>query len=186
MIVNIHLHQSRERARSGRARGTKLALSRRARSILRFARGRYTPPLMERVDAAIAIVFRGDRLLVCQRKDDDHLGGYWEFPGGKCEPGETLEQCLARELREELAITARPVARLSTIEHDYPHVQVRLHPFVCSHEHGEVAHIECQASRWIDPPALRDYRFPPANESLIEETIAFFATRSADGSPAPG
>ena len=186
MIVEIHLHESEGRVPRGRGRGTKLALSPRARSILRTVWGRYTAPLMERVDAAIAIVFREHQVLVCQRKDDDDLGGYWEFPGGKCEPGETLEQCLSRELLEELAITARPIARLSTIEHDYPHVQVRLHPFVCSHEHGEVSHIECQASRWIDPPTLRDYRFPPANESLIEEAIAFFATRSADGSPAPG
>ena len=130
---------------------------------------------MKRLDAAIAIVCRGKRVLVCQRKDDDTFGGFWEFPGGKREDGETLEQCLARELREELAITARPTARLTTIEHDYPHVQLRLHPFVCEHVSGDVQHLECQASRWIDPAELRDYRFPPANESLIEEAIAYLA-----------
>jgi 8-oxo-dGTP diphosphatase len=130
---------------------------------------------LKRIEAAIALVRRGDKLLVCQRKAGDTLGGFWEFPGGKCEDGETLEQCLARELREELAIAARPVARLTTIEHDYPHVLLRLHPFVCDHLDGEVQHIECQASAWIDPPELRGYRFPPANESLIEEAIAWFA-----------
>jgi mutator protein MutT len=131
---------------------------------------------VKRIEAAIALVRRGDKVLVCQRKSDDTFGGYWEFPGGKCEAGETLEQCLARELREELAITARPVARLTTVQHDYPHVLLRLHPFVCDHVDGEVQHLECQASRWIDPPLLRGYRFPPANESLIEEAIAWFAT----------
>jgi mutator protein MutT len=128
-----------------------------------------------RIEAAIALVGKAGKLLVCQRKDDDTLGGYWEFPGGKCEEGETLEECLARELREELAIAVRPIARLTTIEHDYPHVLLRLHPFVCQHEAGEVQHLECQASHWIDPPMLRNYQFPPANETLIEEAIAWFA-----------
>jgi len=137
---------------------------------------------MKRIDAAIAIVCRDRKVLVCQRKDDDTLGGYWEFPGGKQEAGETLEQCLARELREELAIAARPIARLATIEHDYPEVQVRLHPFVCAHESGEVEHLECQASRWIDPHALRDYRFPPANERMIEEAIAYLTADAAERS----
>ena len=128
---------------------------------------------MRRIDAAIAIVVRDSKVLICQRKDDDTFGGYWEFPGGKQEDGETLEQCLARELREELAIAASPIARLATVEHEYDHVQVRLHPFICAHESGEVEHLECQASRWINPHALRDYRFPPANETLIEEAIAY-------------
>ena len=135
---------------------------------------------MKRVDAAIAIVCRDRKVLVCQRKADDTFGGYWEFPGGKQEEGETLEQCLARELHEELAIAARPIARLATVEHDYEHVRVRLHPFVCTHESGEVEHLECQASRWIDPHSLRDYRFPPANETLIEEAIAYL---TADAEP---
>jgi mutator protein MutT len=141
---------------------------------------------MKRVDAAIAIVCRDRKVLVCQRKDDDTLGGYWEFPGGKQEDGETLEQCLARELREELAIAARPIARLTTVEHDYPTVRVRLHPFVCAHESGEVEHLECQASRWIAPPQLRDYRFPPANERLIEEAIAFLSREVGDEGLEPG
>jgi len=141
---------------------------------------------MERIDAAIAIVARAGKVLVCQRKDDDDLGGFWEFPGGKCEDGETLEQCLARELEEEIGIRARPVARLATIEHDYPHALIRLHPFVCLHESGEVEHRECQASHWIDPPLLRDYRFPPANETLIEEAIAYLSARHDGGTiPSP-
>ena len=138
---------------------------------------------MKRIDAAIAIVTRGDKVLICQRKNDDTLGGYWEFPGGKQEDGETLHECLARELREELAIRARPVTQLTTVEHDYPHVQLRLHPFVCAHEDGEVQHIECQDAKWIDPLTLRDYRFPPANEALIEEVIAYLKGDEAKTKP---
>lgn len=134
-------------------------------------------PTQRRIDAAIALVTRGGKVLVCQRKDDDTFGGFWEFPGGKCEAGETLHECLARELQEELAIRAKPIAQLTTVEHDYPQVLVRLHPFVCAHEDGEVRHIECQASQWVEPVELRNYRFPPANESLIEEAIAYFDRR---------
>jgi mutator protein MutT len=130
---------------------------------------------MKRIDAAIAVVVRGDKVLICQRKDDDTFGGYWEFPGGKQEHGETLEECLARELTEELAISAKPTARLTVVEHDYPHVQLRLHPFVCEHTEGEPQHLECQATLWIEPAALRDYRFPPANESLIEEVVSYLS-----------
>jgi mutator protein MutT len=125
----------------------------------------------ERIDAPIAIVVRDQLVLITQRKADDTLGGYWEFPGGKCELGETLEQCLARELREEIDIIADPTHRLETIEHDYPTALVRLHPFVCLHVEGEPKLIECQDARWIEPTALRDYQFPPANERLIEAVI---------------
>jgi mutator protein MutT len=133
---------------------------------------------MERVDAAIAIVAKQGKILICQRKNDKALGGFWEFPGGKREPGESLEDCLRRELREELAIEVRPLRALTPIEHDYPHVHVRLHPFLCAHDSGQITHLECQTSRWIDPPALRDFRFPPANEPLLEEVIKYFETET--------
>jgi mutator protein MutT len=132
---------------------------------------RVKPSAMKRIEAAIAIVTRGGKILVCQRKDDDTFGGFWEFPGGKQETGETLEECLARELREELNIRARPTAPLTPIVHDYPEVLLRLHPFLCEHESGEPELLECQATRWIEPVELRGYRFPPANESLIEQVI---------------
>jgi len=135
---------------------------------------------MKQIDAAIAIVMRGTKVLICQRKDDDTFGGYWEFPGGKQECGESLEQCLARELREELNITATPTAALPPVEHRYPQACVRLHPFVCEHQAGEPELIECQQALWIDPPRLRDYRFPPANVQLIEDVITRLALAAPD------
>jgi mutator protein MutT len=131
-----------------------------------------------RIEAAIAIVVRwprgssnGPRVLISQRKRDDTFGGLWEFPGGKREDCETLEGCLARELREELDIVARPTLQLPPIEHDYSHAQLRLHPFVCEHVSGEPKHLECDDTRWVAPSELRDYPFPPANEALIERVI---------------
>ena len=133
---------------------------------------------MKRIDAAIAIVTRGSQVLICQRKSDDTFGGLWEFPGGKQEIGETLEQCLARELREELNIAARPTAKLPPIDHDYPHAQIRLHPFICSHEFGEPELLECQQARWIDPAALREFEFPPANGPLIDRVVQHLLART--------
>jgi mutator protein MutT len=130
---------------------------------------------MKRIDAAIAILTRSGKILICQRKENDTFGGYWEFPGGKREPGESLEQALARELREELAITATPLHRFDPVVHDYKTAVVTLHPFLCDFEAGEPRLIECQATCWIEPEALRKYKFPPANEDLIEKVIAHLA-----------
>jgi 8-oxo-dGTP diphosphatase len=135
----------------------------------------------KRINAAIAIVVRADgKILLCQRKADDHLGGYWEFPGGKVEAGETLEEALSRELLEELDIEARPLRPLASIDHDYTDVIVRLHPFLCRHIAREPRLIECQQAIWINPRDLRDYRLPPANDTLIEEVIEHFARSSTD------
>jgi mutator protein MutT len=131
---------------------------------------------LTRIEAAIAVVMRNGKVLICQRRDDDDaLPGYWEFPGGKCEAGETLEQCVIRELREEVNIDARPITPLPPIEHDYSHALIRLHPFLCEHANGEPELLECQQAVWIEPHELLDYRFPPANEELIERVIAHFA-----------
>jgi len=126
---------------------------------------------MKRVDVAIAAVLRGSQLLIAMRKSTGPLGGYWEFPGGKCEPGESLENCLARELWEELAIRAKPVMSLPPIMHDYPHAQVCLHPYICLLEAGEPQPHQSQMVRWVDPVQLRQYRFPEANAQLIEQLI---------------
>jgi mutator protein MutT len=145
-----------------------------------------SPPQRTAIDAAIAIIVRRCThsaeevvVLVAQRKDDDALGGYWEFPGGKCEEGETMEQCLARELREELDISATPLRRLPPIEHVYPDVIVRLHPFICRHDDGEPKLLECQAARWIQPASLATYQFPPANDGLIAHVIALLTATTA-------
>ena len=134
---------------------------------------------MKQIDAAIAVVTRAGRILVCQRHDTDTFGGFWEFPGGKREQGESVLDCLARELMEELAIRATPIAPLTLVEHLYPHARIRLFPFVCELDPGvEPRAIECQAMEWIAPPQVKHFKFPPANGALLDEVIAYFAPRT--------
>jgi 8-oxo-dGTP diphosphatase len=124
---------------------------------------------MKKIDVAIAVIVRSGQILICQRKKNDTFGGYWEFPGGKCEQGESLEHCLLRELREELDIEARVLEKLSPIRHDYPQAKLTLHPFLCELTNGQPKMIECQQLAWIAPAELRNYRFPPANHALLDE-----------------
>ncbi len=138
------------------------------------------PAPKERVEVVVAIVRRGGRVLICQRLETVHLAGYWEFPGGKREPGETVEQCLHRELAEELAIATTPVRPLDPIDHDYPTIRVRLIPILCDHLSGEPQPLASQQTRWVLPADLRAYRFPPSNADLIEKTIALLAPTETD------
>ena len=106
-------------------------------------------------------------------------GGVWEFPGGKCEVNETIQQCLARELWEELELRVRPIVTLSLVKHSYPELDVCLHPFVCLIDAGKPKLIGCQDARWVEPTQLREYEFPAANGPLIEEVIRALAAPCA-------
>lgn len=148
---------------------------------------RTSPPDADttRVDVVIGVVTRLGKVLICRRPEGKSFAGYWEFPGGKREAGEAVEQCLRRELREELGIEATPVHRLSTIDHDYPKGAIRLHPYVCAHTHGEPQPLASQEVRWVEPRALSGYRFPPANDVLIAEVTEHLSGRP-DRPPHPG
>jgi mutator protein MutT len=127
---------------------------------------------MKGIDVDIAVVIRDDKVLICRRRDDAPLGGFWEFPGGKREPGESAAACVVREVLEETGIDVRPTRSLDVTEHEYPDVRVRLHPHVCEHVTGEARAIGCADVRWIEPASLREYRFPPANDGLIERLMS--------------
>ena len=126
---------------------------------------RMTPSLA--LEVAVAIIEQADRFLISRRLPEDSFGGFWEFPGGKCNPGETLQECLAREVREELGITITVGQKLQVIEHEYPQRTVRLHCFSCRIVSGEPQAIECAAWRWVSPRELPEYEFPPASRALL-------------------
>src|SRR5258707_9834762 len=137
---------------------------------------------MKRLDVVIAVIHDCGKVLICQRRQDDSFGGYWEFPGGKLEPGEPPTQCLARELREELAIEVSPTEMFPPIEHDYATARVRLLPYLCTLTRGHPRPLAAQRLEWIEPPRLRDYRYPSANTVLIEQIIARLARTEATAS----
>ena len=130
-------------------------------------------PVLEEVEVVIAVVQREGRILICRRPETaKHLPGYWEFPGGKREAGEPVDECLARELREELAIVAKPVHAFDVIEHTYPTRRVRLTPLLCTLVDGTPQPLACDQLLWIAPAELPRYPLPPANAGLIEQVIA--------------
>jgi mutator protein MutT len=127
--------------------------------------------ILVRVEVGIGIVVNRGRVLICRRHDDaaDAFGGYWEFPGGKCEPSESPGECVRRELLEELGIEVTPIIPMAVIEHRYPTIHVRLHPFVCRLDAGEPRAISAAQWKWVGCDELRAYRFPEANGELLAE-----------------
>ena len=124
---------------------------------------------MKHLDVAAGIVRdRSGRLvLITERRGADDRGGEWEFPGGTRELGETLEACLARELREELGIEVDIGKELARVEHTYPDIEITLHAFACRHVGGEPRALGCADWRWVEPEELAGYRLSPADRELL-------------------
>lgn len=125
------------------------------------------------VEVAAALI-RDDagRYLIAQRAPGSHLAGLWEFPGGKRHAGETLEQCLRRELAEELGASFVVGERITTVHWDYPEKTVALHFYRCRLESGTIAAHAAQALVWVEPARLGDYELPPPDRALVERLQA--------------
>ena len=121
---------------------------------------------LDTILVAAAVIERDGRYLITRRQPGVHLAGHWEFPGGKCEPDETLHACLCRELREELDVTVTVGDVLLTTTHDYPERRVELH-FVRCRLQGEPAPQLGQEMRWTPREELNALEFPPADAELI-------------------
>jgi mutator protein MutT len=113
-------------------------------------------------------VFRDGKLLLTQRPHGGHLGGLWEFPGGKREAQETFEQCLHRELKEELGIEVEVGTLVEALIHDYPERTVHLCFFHCRWRRHEPRALSCPAFVWVSRDELAGYEFPAADARLIE------------------
>lgn len=103
-----------------------------------------------RIQVAAGLILREGRYLIARRKAGVHLEGLWEFPGGKCEPGESPEGCLRRELREELGIEITTPIPFRVIRHEYPEKTVELHFFRCSIRDGQAQALDCDDLRWVE------------------------------------
>jgi mutator protein MutT len=127
------------------------------------------PPAEAPIEVAAGLVFREGKLLITRRSAGGHLGGFWEFPGGKREPGETFEECLHRELREELGIEVQIDSLIEEIVHHYPERAVRLKFFRCRWLRHEPQPIGCESVAWITAGELGQYAFPAADARLLDK-----------------
>jgi 8-oxo-dGTP diphosphatase len=119
--------------------------------------------------AACALIDPDGRVLIAQRPPGKSMAGLWEFPGGKVEAGERPEQCLIRELREELGIAVKEecLAPLTFASHLYPDFYLLMPLYVCRRWEGIAAPQEEQKLKWVRPNELKNYPMPPADEPLI-------------------
>ena len=122
----------------------------------------------ETIEVAAGLVFRDGRLLIAQRHAQDHLGGLWEFPGGKRLRGESFAECLVRELREELGIEIEVGEVMESVTHAYPERAVHLEFFRCRWQGNEPRALDCAAFKWVRAAELAQHEFPAADTRLIE------------------
>ena len=131
-------------------------------------RGVLYPP----IDVVAGVIRRDGLFLITQRLPDDTLGGYWEFPGGKVEPGEELTDALRRELREELGVEVEIGAQIHHFVHAYPDRDVRLYFYEGRILSGEPRKLEVADLTWVTPAQFADYQFPEADRPLLDQLRA--------------
>jgi 8-oxo-dGTP diphosphatase len=123
---------------------------------------------MPMIEVAAGLIQHEGRYLIARRKPGVHLAGFWEFPGGKREPGESFEDCLRRELFEELSIRVDEPVLFRIVRHAYAEKTVELHFFHCTIEEGVPAPLDCAEIRWVRPNELPQFTFPPADQVIID------------------
>jgi len=123
--------------------------------------------------AACALIDADGRVLIAERPAGKSMAGLWEFPGGKVEAGERPEECLIRELAEELGIAVNEacLAPLTFASHNYPDFHLLMPLYVCRRWEGIVTPREGQRLAWVKPQRLRDYPMPPADEPLVSHLM---------------
>ncbi len=129
-------------------------------------------PLAHKQIGVAVIWNQQGQILIDRRLQSGLLGGLWEFPGGKIEPDETVQDCIRREIQEEIGIEIEVGAHLITIDHAYSHFRVTLNVHHCRYLSGEPQPIECEEVRWVEPETLGEYAFPVANVKIIEAILA--------------
>lgn len=120
------------------------------------------------VHVAVGVIVKDGLCVIAKRPENTHLGGLWEFPGGKCEAGESVEQALQRELAEELGITVFSSSPMLEIKHAYVKKTVQLNIQRVEEFTGEPHSAEGQIVKWVPIAELANYEFPAANQPIID------------------
>jgi len=132
---------------------------------------------MKRIHIVAAIIFNSDQseVFITKRPDDKHKGGFWEFPGGKVESGETIEQAIVRELDEEVGIQVRAQSLFEHLEYDYPEKSLKFDFISVTRFDNTPYGKEGQQGVWVPVCELADYAFPEANMPILRRVMNEFA-----------
>ena len=125
-------------------------------------------------DVVAALIWDGNRFLACQRPAHKARALLWEFVGGKVEPGESWEEALIRECREELGITVKPLDIFMEVTHEYPDLTVHLILYNAVIAEGEIRLFEHNDARWITPAEIHHYDFCPADKDILERIMEVY------------
>ncbi|MGY3568807.1 8-oxo-dGTP diphosphatase MutT [Vibrio sp. SCSIO 43135] len=131
---------------------------------------------MKRIHIVAAIIFNPEQsqVFITKRPEKLHKGGFWEFPGGKVEQGESPEQAIARELFEEIGIEVTQAKHFEHLEYDYPDKSLKFDFFTVNSFKNTPYGKEGQQGEWVDVAALSDYQFPEANVPILERVVATY------------
>lgn len=130
------------------------------------------------VEVVAALIWDGERFLICQRSENKARGLLWEYVGGKVEPSETKQEALIRECKEELDVTISVGDVFMDVAHEYPDITVHLTLFHAQIESGEIRLLEHNAVAWITPDEIPDYTFCPADKEINERIAAEYGNTS--------
>lgn len=118
-----------------------------------------------------AVISKGNKFLIARRSAKKHLAGYWEFPGGKIEDSETAEECLKREIKEELGININIVAFFMKNIHQYEDQKILLKAFFCEHISGNFKLIDHDKIEWVEKGHFHKYIFAPADMPIVNSLL---------------
>lgn len=124
--------------------------------------------LSKKIEVSAAVIHRNGKTYIQQRPQKGLMGGLWEFPGGKIEKGETPEECLSREIKEELGVQIKIKEKILTIKHSYTQFRVTLHVFTCSLLSGKIRATCCEQWKWVSPQDINKHPFPAANVKILD------------------
>lgn len=121
------------------------------------------------IEVAVALVRRDAQWLVARRPAGAHLAGLWEFPGGKCEPGEARPDTAIRELREECGVVATAERALASVVYEYADRRVQITPVLCRWQSGEARPVGSDECRWVSLEEMQRLEMPPVNAEIIRQ-----------------
>ena len=120
---------------------------------------------------AVGVIWKNKKILISKRREKGLLGGLWEFPGGKIEGGESVKNCIIREVQEELGVCVKPTFFLKQIKHAYTHFSITLDAYYCEFKGGVPQALGCADWQWITPEQIQGLPFPKANHKLFDKVL---------------